>query len=306
MGQPVDLSCKGRGGCESQCYLHSYNGFPTNTTSFYGGIAASAKAAGEAIRDCALFITHGMRVCGVESDAAADQCSRVAGASVTYAIGANLTCPQVTRSGGAVADFTCLDSQNASGFYSPAAADAIAAAVAAAKSADVTVLAVGLGAIMEAEGNDRVNLTLPSNQRALLDAVGKAAKKLVLVVVSAGASKLTRISRYLSKGSIAKCGFYCVVDVALVCEGGVDLDESQADAVLWAPYGGEEAGSGLADVLWRNTPPSGRMPVTVYHQAWADAMNCKNFTESPARPRKYNADCDTSILQVQLLADRPA
>ena len=139
-----------------------------------------------------------MRVCGLESDAAVDQCSRVAGASVTYAIGANLTCPQVTRSGGAVADFTCLDSQNASGFYSSAAADAISAAVAAAKSADVTVLAVGLGAIMEAEGNDRVNLTLPSNQRALLDAVGKAAKKLVLVVVSAGASESARVSHYFN------------------------------------------------------------------------------------------------------------
>ena len=29
-------------------------------------------------------------------------------------------------------------------------------------------------------------------------------------------------------------------------------------------------------------------------------MNCKNFTESPAKPRKYRADCDTSILQVRL------
>ena len=44
--EPADLSCKGRGGCESQCYLHSYNGFPTNTTSIFGGIAASAKTAG--------------------------------------------------------------------------------------------------------------------------------------------------------------------------------------------------------------------------------------------------------------------
>ena len=110
------------------------------------------------------------------------------GASVTYSVGANLTCPQVKRSGGAVGDFSCLDPQDASGFYSPAAADAISSAVAAAKSADVTVLAVGLGAIMESEGNDRVNLTLPSNQRALLEAVGKAAKRLILVVVSAGAT----------------------------------------------------------------------------------------------------------------------
>ena len=56
-------------------------------------------------------------------------------------------------------------------FYSPAAAAAIAHAVDAASSAEVTVLAVGLGGTMEAEGRDRVNMTLPSVQRALLDSV---------------------------------------------------------------------------------------------------------------------------------------
>ena len=76
--------------------------------------------------------------------------------------------------------------------------------------------------------------------------------------------------------------------------------QTKADAVLYAPYGGEEAGSGLADVLWGKVNPSARMPVTVYKQAWADAMNCKNYTESPGRARKYNADCDTSILQLDL------
>lgn len=74
--------------------------------------------------------------------------------------------------------------------------------------------------------------------------------------------------------------------------------------MLYAPYGGEEAGSGLADVLWGRVNPSARMPVTVYKQAWADSMNCKNFTESPGKPRKYKADCDTSILQVHLLTDQ--
>ena len=231
---PSNLGCAGRGGCDAQCYLHSYNGFPSNTTSFFGGIAAAGAKAG---------------------------------ATVTYAQGSNLTCPQVKRSGGAVGDFDCVTEANSSGFYSPAAAAAIADAVTAAKSADVTVLAVGLGAIMEAEGNDRVNMTLPSVQRQLLKAVSAVAKKLILVVVSAG---------------------------------GVDLDETKAAAVLWAPYGGEEAGTGLADVLFGEVNPSARLPVTVYKQAWADAMNCKNFSESPGKARKYNEDCATSILQLDL------
>ena len=36
-------------------------------------------------------------------------------------------------------------------------------------------------------------------------------------------------------------------------------------------------------MLWGKVSPAARMPVTVYRQAWADAMNCKNFTESPGR-----------------------
>lgn len=82
---------------------------------------------------------------------------------------------------------------------------------------------------MEAEGCDRFNMTLPPVQQALLSAVAKASKKLVVVVVSAG---------------------------------GVDLqDDHGGNAVVWAPYGGEEAGSGLADVLWGTVNPSARLPV---------------------------------------------
>ena len=55
---------------------------------------------------------------------------------------------------------------------------------------------------MESEGGDRVNMTLPSVQRQLLAALSAVAKKLVVVVVAAG---------------------------------GVDLDESKAAAVLYAP-----------------------------------------------------------------------
>jgi len=133
----------------------------------------------------------------------------------------------------------------------------------------VTVLAVGLGALMEAEGRDRINMTLPGVQRQLLAAVAKVAKKLVVVVVSAG---------------------------------GVDLgDESGFDAVLWAPYGGEEAGTGLAQVLLGTVNPSGRMPVTVYKQSWADAMNCKNITPGPPGSTvNFKEDCATSILHFDL------
>ena len=216
------------------CYLHSYAGSPSNITSIYGGIAEAGEAAGAT--------------------------------TVTYSLGSNASC--LATANGATGEVDCVHDPS-SKFHSPAAVAAIAAAVKSAKAAEVTVLAVGLGGMHEGEGNDRVNMTLPSVQRALLEGVAKVAKKLILVVVSAG---------------------------------GVDVDESLAHAVLWQPYGGEEAGSGLADIIWGHTNPSARLPLTVYKQAWADEMNCKNFTEAAGAARHYVGDCATSILRLDLEA----
>ena len=109
--------------------------------------------------------------------------------------------------------------------------------MAIASVADVTVLALGLGEKVEAEGCDMQNMTLPHSQYLLFNAVAKAVakarKKLVLVLVSAG---------------------------------GIDVDESLADAVLWQPYAGQAAGDGLVAVLWGDYSPSARLPQTVYRQ----------------------------------------
>jgi beta-glucosidase len=72
--------------------------------------------------------------------------------------------------------------------------------------------------------------------------------------------------------------------------------------VVWQPYGGEEAGSGLSDIIWGHTNPSARLPLTVYKQAWSDEMNCKNFTEAAGAARHYVGDCATSILRLDLEA----
>ena len=122
---------------------------------------------------------------------------------------------------------------------------AIDAAVAASRAADLTILVLGTGALVEGEGCDRFNLTLPGVQQALQQAVTAVAKKLIIVVVSAG---------------------------------GVDMDESGANAILWAPYGGEEAGSGVADVLFGHVTPSAKLPLTWNTQAWFHAMDANETT----------------------------
>eukprot|EP00039_Didymoeca_costata_P005644 m.83310 g.83310 ORF g.83310 m.83310 type:complete len:797 (+) comp12915_c0_seq1:95-2485(+) len=185
------------------CYLHSYNGYPTNITSIYDGIAAA-----------------------------------VPPGSVQFELGSNATC------GWRCGDFTKKPSSPC--WESGDGQNAISAAVALAKTVDVTVLALGAGAQVEAEGCDRFNLTLPAVQQVLLQEVSAVAKKLVIVLVSAG---------------------------------GLDVDETKANAVVWAPYGGEEAGSGLADVLFGIVNPSARLPVTFYKQAWFDGMT-NNLTTS--------------------------
>ena len=159
------------------------------------------------------------------------------GPSATYALGANFTCLNKDQHRGAPG--FCTASGTPGG-------DAIASAVAAAKAAEVVVIVLGLSSRVEAEGNDRRNMTLPQPQTALLAAVLAAklqTQKIIAIVVSAG---------------------------------GVDLGDAaraKLDAIVWAPYGGEEAGTGLLDVLDGTVVPSAKLPLTVYKQSWADTMN---------------------------------
>ena len=136
----------------------------------------------------------------------------------------------------------------------------------AAAEADVTVLAVGLTAgVYDADGVgheeemiDRVSLELPRVQQDLIAAVRGSAKKVVLVVV---------------------------------CGSAVPFDESAADAALYAMYGGEEAGNGLADILFGATAPSGRLPFTVFKSLrQLKSMEDYDLTVQPGRTHLYYDD----------------
>jgi beta-glucosidase len=110
----------------------------------------------------------------------------------------------------------------------------LANASAAAAAADLVLLVVGTGTQVEVEGLDRTNLTLPAAQQALVAAVASSLRPsatLIVVIVSAGA---------------------------------VDFELPRANAVLYAPYGGEETGHGMLDLLMGRAIPSARMPVTAY------------------------------------------
>jgi beta-glucosidase len=129
-----------------------------------------------------------------------------------------------------------------SGFGVPAGADGLVNASAAAAWADLVVLAVGLGTAVEAEGRDRVALTLSAAQAALVDAVAGAVRPGATLVV------------------------------AIASAGGVDLVVPRADAVLQMFYSGEETGSAFVDLLRGRAVPSAKLPETIYANEYLDLV----------------------------------
>ena len=102
---------------------------------------------------------------------------------------------------------------------------AFPAAVAAARAAQVVVFVGGLDGSQEYEDSTRASLALPGAQEALLAALAGAGAPLVLVLTGGSA----------------------------VAPSPAAL--AAAAAVLWVGYGGEEAGTALADVLLGNFNP---------------------------------------------------
>ncbi|AUX72180.1 beta-glucosidase BglX [Erwinia pyrifoliae] len=104
-------------------------------------------------------------------------------------------------------------------------------AVATAKKADVVVLAIGEARGMAHEASSRTDLTLPASQRQLIGALKATGKPLVLVLMNARALTLAE-------------------------------ETQQADALLESWYSGTEGGNAIADVLFGDYNPSGKLPMT--------------------------------------------
>lgn len=104
----------------------------------------------------------------------------------------------------------------------------ISAAVNTAKQADAVVLVAG---IHEGEFQDRASLALPGRQEELIQRVAATGKPVVVVLI--GGSAIT-MNNWLP----------------------------QVPAVLNAWYPGEEGGRAVADVLFGDANPAGRLPIT--------------------------------------------
>ncbi len=129
--------------------------------------------------------------------------------------------------------------------WSTTGAEMLSDAVAAAKGADAVILATGLSDRFESEGFDRKTLNLPDEQLALLKAL-VAVNRNVVVVLNSGAP--------------------------ISVEGWI----SQVPSLIESWYPGEEGGTALADVLFGDVNPSGKLPMT-FLRRWEDSPAYGNF-----------------------------
>ncbi|MFW6035323.1 MAG: glycoside hydrolase family 3 C-terminal domain-containing protein [Halothermotrichaceae bacterium] len=115
-----------------------------------------------------------------------------------------------------------------------------AEALTAAEKSDVVVICLGISPELEGEegavansdgGGDKLNLDLPGTQLELLQAVARTGKPIVLVLMNGSALAL-------------------------------NWAQENIPAVVEAWYPGEEGGSAVADVLFGNYNPGGRLPIT--------------------------------------------
>ena len=134
--------------------------------------------------------------------------------------------------------------------------------IAQANNADVVVFVGGISPYLEGEemkvnepgfnGGDRTDIELPQPQRDIITALHNVGKKVVFVNCSGGAV-------------------------------GLEPESKNADAILQAWYPGEQGGKAVADVLFGDVNPSGKLPVTFYR----NVSQLPDFLDYKMKGRTY-------------------
>jgi beta-glucosidase len=130
------------------------------------------------------------------------------------------------------------------------------------KDIDIVVFAGGISPRVEGEempvdlpgfrGGDRTDIQLPAVQRQLLQCLHDAGKKVVLVNFSGSAM-------------------------------GLAPEKESCEAIVQAWYPGEEGGTALAEILFGEVVPSGKLPVTFYR----DTAQIPDFEDYSMKGRTY-------------------
>ncbi|MHA1266265.1 MAG: glycoside hydrolase family 3 C-terminal domain-containing protein [Candidatus Helarchaeota archaeon] len=126
------------------------------------------------------------------------------------------------------------------------------------QAADIVIMCMGLNQSLEMEDMiftphpDRTIIELPSHQRKLIRLIHSTGKPIVLVILSGSAVAIPWAARHLP-------------------------------AILQLWYPGEEGGTALADVLFGDYSPAGRLPITIYRST----ADLPPITDVSMRGRTY-------------------
>lgn len=104
-------------------------------------------------------------------------------------------------------------------------------AIAIAKQADVVIMALGESYDMSGESKSRTNIHIPGNQEALFEAIEANGKPVIAVIMAGRPLVFEKISK-------------------------------KASAILYAWWLGAEAGNAIANVVFGDYNPSGKLPMT--------------------------------------------
>ncbi|MGZ3873377.1 MAG: glycoside hydrolase family 3 C-terminal domain-containing protein, partial [Mucilaginibacter sp.] len=136
----------------------------------------------------------------------------------------------------------------------------------AAGNADATIAVIGLSPVLEGEagdaflsetGGDRKDLSLPASEIAFIKALRKSVQhKPIIAVITAGSD----------------------IDI--------DAIAPYADAIILAWYPGEQGGNALADIVFGDVSPSGRLPLTFY-KALSNVPDYKDYSMKGRTYRYY-------------------
>lgn len=165
--------------------------------------------------------------------------------------------------------------------WTPPRPEMLNEAVRAAREADAVVMVLGLSQRLEGEemsikiegflGGDRTSLDLPAAQEKLLEAVTATGKPVIVVLMNGGALSVNKA-------------------------------QEKAAAILLAGYPGQQGGNAVADVLFGDYNPAGRLPVTYYKSVdqlppFEDynmqGKTYRYFTQEPLYPFGYGLSYTT-------------
>ena len=132
-------------------------------------------------------------------------------------------------------------------------------AVATAKRSDLTVMVLGEGSIMNAEAASRASLDFVGQQEQLLEAVVATGKPVVLVLINARPINLTWASEHVP-------------------------------AILEAWMPGQEGGAAVADLLFGDAVPGGKLPITwPRNGGQIPIYYAHNLTQAPETDPKFTS-----------------